>query len=233
MKGFFPDEMLIAAYLFVHERSYAFSNSELGSETTISTTIASPPRLPDGSTPDISNVPPQMRNSMHDYLSGVLTETELQSALLSIAGGIHLLEHTTYTGISNAIYERTRRQIWDAWGYRNTRGQRHYWPPTAQTLMRRLGDGYWSKAIEKAGAKTSLGRRRIGLRFTENDYHNAVIEFRHLYVRQNLRPTFSAFCEHVQKLKISGRRIPSGMSVRNYFGSWNAAMDFAEKHSEG
>lgn len=94
------------------------------------------------------------------------------------------------------------------------------WPPTSQTVKRRLGGGYWRDALSAVGIIASeRGRTRGLLIFEESDYVDAVQEFAQ-HCRNTRTPTsYKSYETWVSQEERAGRQRPSGPSLRNFFGS--------------
>lgn len=118
--------------------------------------------------------------------------------------------------ITKAAYEMWR----DTWLARFPKSDSLPWPPTAQTVMKRLGGGYWSDALRDVGLLPSeRGRSRGALVFTEeNEYETAMSEFLTTSASED-RPVSMAEYDRWAV----GRVVPSAAAVRTHFGGWNAA----------
>ena len=89
--------------------------------------------------------------------------------------------------------------------------------------MKRLGGGYWAEALRSIGLTPERGRERGLLRFTENDYDNAVVDFLAQANATGRAPTFEAYGNWVESEDRAGRRKPAPASVRIRYTSWNNA----------
>ncbi|AMM19462.1 hypothetical protein AX769_04035 [Frondihabitans sp. PAMC 28766] len=101
----------------------------------------------------------------------------------------------------------------------------HPWPADAQTVMKRLGQGYWDDAMTSAGLGTSgRGRARGLLLFSEEDYRDAVAHF--IQDRNSVNAsTGSAHYEPWREREMQGNRSrPSLPAIRNKFETWQAAI---------
>jgi hypothetical protein len=94
------------------------------------------------------------------------------------------------------------------------------WPPTSQTLRKRLGGGYWNDAVKNAGLAPHLrGRSRGALVYKATDeYVLAVSQFLADAENEQRSTSYDEYDRWA-----AGRPIPTGAGVRNYYGTWNAA----------
>jgi hypothetical protein len=143
--------------------------------------------------------------------------------LITIASArAHVVNNPTLT-ITKKCYDEKRREILDDLGLVSAQGVMP-WPPTAQTVMKRLGGGYWAEALRSIGlTPDERGRERGLLRFTESDYDNAVVDFLAQANAIGQSPTSDAYREWVESEDRAGRRRPSDASVRLRYASWNNA----------
>lgn len=144
--------------------------------------------------------------------------------LRRIAGAIEAIESGAELSLSHQAYEKTRIMVWSAEGWAGGAGT--YWPPTKQTVMKRLGDSYWEDAMLALGLKPSArrGRPRGLVKYTVADYEAAVRDYLGYCSAYKLNPTFERFEAWVAQEKVAGRGRPSSVSVRNAFGSWISAL---------
>jgi hypothetical protein len=133
----------------------------------------------------------------------------------------HAVENEAIT-ITKQRYDEVRREILDDLGLVSTHGVMP-WPPGAQTVMKRLGGGYWAEALRNIGLTAERGRERGLLRFTENDYDNAVVDFLAQANATGQAPTFEAYSDWVESEDRAGRRRPSPAAVRMRYTNWNNA----------
>ncbi|WP_156465421.1 hypothetical protein [Knoellia sp. Soil729] len=98
------------------------------------------------------------------------------------------------------------------------------WPPTSQTVMKRLGSGYWKDALASIGITASgLGRSRGLIVFEESDYQSAMTDFLHHCAATESPESFDSFEAWVSNEDRLGRQRPSGAAVRNFYQSWTNA----------
>lgn len=145
-------------------------------------------------------------------------------ALRYIAGAIEALESGATISLSHQAYEKERTRIWALEGWFG--GAEQYWPPTKQTVMKRLGDSYWDDAMLALGLTLSArrGRARGNWKYSNADYEAAVRDYLSYCKVHKLNPTFDRFEQWVKLEKASGRQRPSSMSVRNVYGGWIPAL---------
>lgn len=105
------------------------------------------------------------------------------------------------------------------------------WPPTSQTLMKRLGNGSWSTAMTSLGLTTNSGRARGAGSFSVDDYRCAVAGFLDAVAdidnRSVTSDSFAQYTAWAKERSAAGAKRPSGAAVRQHFGSWEAAKRFA------
>lgn len=97
---------------------------------------------------------------------------------------------------------------------------RQTWPPTSQTIMKRF-DGYWNNAMTAIGLAGGSGRRRGGLRYTDEDYREAIRLYHEEVTSQRKNPSYSGY---QQWLSRQDGTYPSGASIRQHFGTWADAI---------
>jgi predicted DNA-binding protein YlxM (UPF0122 family) len=153
---------------------------------------------------------------------GLETETQANILIMIANARAHAIENPAIS-ITKKRYDEVRREILDDLGLTSAQGVMP-WPPTAQTVMKRLGDGYWAEALRNIGlTPNERGRERGLLRFTEDDYDNAVVDFLAQANVTGQAATFDAYHEWVESEDRAGRRRPSDASVRLRDTSWNDA----------
>lgn len=150
-------------------------------------------------------------------------------ALRFVAGTISALESGNEVSLSHQAYEGERSKIWALEGWSG--GADPYWPPTKQTIMKRLGNSYWDDAMVSLGLIPSArrGRPRGTLKYSTADYEAAVRDYLGYCQAHSTNPTVEGFEQWVQLEKAAGRQRPSSMSVRNVFGGWISAVQSGGK----
>lgn len=123
-------------------------------------------------------------------------------------------------------YEDIRKRIWEANNW-ETSQEKSRWPPTQQTVSKRLGAGYWSNATDSLGFPSSSksGRARGGSMSKPELVWAALAGFVAHAQRAGLVPSVGNF-EEWRKSKINdGELIPSSATARKVVGSWSAAIN--------
>jgi len=153
---------------------------------------------------------------------GLPEGTRAEILMLVAAARTHVASNSTAT-ITKKRYDEVRRDILNALGLVSAQGVMP-WPPTSQTVMKRLGGGYWAEALRYLGLTSSIrGRERGLLRFSEADYDRAVVDFLAQAAATGQATTFEAFGDWIDSEERSGRRRPSSPSIRLRYGTWNNA----------
>ena len=152
---------------------------------------------------------------------GLEAETRANILIMIANARAYAVENEAAT-ITKQRYDEVRREILDDLGLVSAQGVTP-WPPGAQTVMKRLGGGYWAEALRNIGLTTERGRERGLLRFTESDYDNAIVDFLAQANATGRAPTFEAYCDWVESEDRAGRRRPSPAVVRMRYKNWNNA----------
>ena len=125
--------------------------------------------------------------------------------------------------ITKGRYDQVRREVIDGLGLASAQGLSP-WPPTSQTVMKRLGNGYWAEALTSVGlTPNSRGRERGLLRFSEEDYDKAVVDFLAEAAAVGQEATIDGYAIWIDREGRAGRRRPAPASIRLRYGSWNNA----------
>lgn len=153
---------------------------------------------------------------------GLEAETRANILIMIANARAHAVDDRVVT-ITKKRYDEVRREILDDLGLVSAQGVMP-WPPTSQTVMKRLGDGYWTEALRNIGlTPNERGRERGLLKFTEDDYDNAVVDFLAQASATGQAPTRDAYGDWVESEDRAGRRRPSVESVCLRYTSWNNA----------
>ncbi|MET3203952.1 UNVERIFIED_ORG: hypothetical protein ABIB21_000728 [Arthrobacter sp. UYEF13] len=124
--------------------------------------------------------------------------------------------------ITGARYQELRDELVVAFGLVSRQGA-FPWPPTRQTVMKRFGG--WNEALEAMGiGLASKGRPKGLVKFTREDYDDAVRDFCFHASAAETNATYAAYDEWVKQELAAGRSRPSGASVRNVYGTWADAL---------
>lgn len=101
------------------------------------------------------------------------------------------------------------------------------WPPTSQTVMKRLGGGSWAAAMASLELVANTGRARGAGTFGDDDYRRAIVEFLTAAADDDdpsvTSTSFAAYSAWAKGRQAAGARHPSGAAVRQHFGGWDAA----------
>ncbi|NHD17739.1 MULTISPECIES: sigma factor-like helix-turn-helix DNA-binding protein [unclassified Actinopolyspora] len=162
------------------------------------------------------------------------SEEDVSNIICLIISARHYLitgkEDVTLTG---KLYRDYRAEILEEFGNSSRKGSSS-WPPTDQTIMKRLGNGYWADAMRNIGVSPgTIGRSRGLLVFEEEDYTQAVADYLDHAALSGQVPTFDRYSNWVAAEERSGRRRPSSDSVRIRYKTWTSAKRaaYSEKPS--
>jgi hypothetical protein len=175
--------------------------------------------------------PPELSSDMVDSVSAMLTNQDtphliplVQNALRA---GQQSLERNPGLTISAKRYAEIRSEFITKHGIRSSKGKQ-IWPVGATTILKRAG-GSWNDALRAAGFSTSTQQTPQGFgsaRFTPEQFSNAMKTFTSDAARGNFSTKLQHYVEWRKHLIKQGRTdIPSGPSIRNFYGSWSAALD--------
>ncbi|MDQ0617349.1 sigma factor-like helix-turn-helix DNA-binding protein [Arthrobacter globiformis] len=124
--------------------------------------------------------------------------------------------------ITGARYQELRDELVVAFGLVSRQGA-FPWPPTRQTVMKRFGG--WNEALEAMGIGTTRqGRSKGLLKFTREEYDDAVSDFCFHATAAETNATYAAYDDWVKQELAAGRSRPSGASVRNIYRTWADAL---------
>ncbi len=153
---------------------------------------------------------------------GLSAGTRAEILMLVAAARAYIIDNPAVT-ITKQRYDEVRRDILRALGLVSAQGVMP-WPPTSQTVMKRLGSGYWAEALRYLGlTPSSRGRERGLLRFSEDDYAKAVVDFLAQAAVTGQATTFETFRDWIDSEERAGRRRPSPPSIRLRYVTWNNA----------
>ncbi|MFE7075761.1 sigma factor-like helix-turn-helix DNA-binding protein [Streptomyces sp. NPDC057620] len=127
------------------------------------------------------------------------------------------------TGLSAQRYNGQRRQILSELGLESRKGSAP-WPPTSQTVMKRIGHGAWGDALTGIGLTPDRRGRPKGLIvFDEEHYPAALNQYLEYCVTNSQTSTFTGYQTWVDAEDRAGRRHPSAAAVRFRYGNWISA----------
>ena len=161
---------------------------------------------------------PEPNAELADLFRTMLPEQATYFAGLIAAGKAYVANHSDIR-LTSQRYDRIRSRILENFDIRGGRG-RQAWPPTSQTIMKRF-DGLWNNALTSIGLQAATGRRPGGLRYTSDDYRNAIRLYHDWAVSQKRTPSYAGY-QAWQKSQET--RYPSGASVRQHFLTWADAI---------
>ncbi len=95
------------------------------------------------------------------------------------------------------------------------------WPPTAQTVANRIGQGAWGPAMIAMGIRPPANPAVSAERFTRADYEQAITVFIEFAVKNELPISSSQYDSWRSTVS---PQYPSLASVRNRFGGWKNAV---------
>lgn len=155
-------------------------------------------------------------------LAGDATEEDVATVLGVIgAAQKHAGEHPD-ASITGARYNELRQDLVNTLGWVSAKGSSP-WPPTRQTLTRR--HKYWNVALAAMGLATAGRGRTPGLvKFTDEQYASAMEFFVATQKAAGCSATYAAYEDLARDLAETEAPIPSGSSMRNYFGGWAEAL---------
>ncbi|MFF2928075.1 sigma factor-like helix-turn-helix DNA-binding protein [Streptomyces celluloflavus] len=166
-------------------------------------------------------------DEMEEMGQALLREGVEPTAVAEILGLIHaaqeLVRSGAKVGIPAARYNARRESVLEELGMESNKGSRP-WPPTSQTVMKRLGEGAWAEAQIALGlTPDSRGRPKGLLLFELRDYSEAVADFLRDAQSTSSPDTYQGYASWVEAEERSGRRRPSAESVRLHYRGWTAA----------
>ncbi|AZN30276.1 5'-methylthioadenosine/S-adenosylhomocysteine nucleosidase [Flaviflexus salsibiostraticola] len=152
-------------------------------------------------------------------LSRDLHDEQVGSFAELVAAGKQFVAENPAVRITSQRYDTIRAEILQDLNLVGGRG-RQTWPPTSQTIMKRF-DGYWNNAMTAIGLTGGSGRRRGGLRYSDQDYREAIRLYHEAMNAERRNPSYSGY---QQWLSSQDKPYPSGASIRQHFGTWADAI---------
>lgn len=129
--------------------------------------------------------------------------------------------------LSAQEYERTRAEMLTAWGVSSSKGA-SLWPPTSQTVSKRVGDGSWSKALASLGLEVApIGRTRGASTYSNEQFLAALHGFIADCEAKGVNPTYLRYVEWSRVQRKEHRSVPAAATMRQHFGSWAKALEYA------
>ena len=147
-------------------------------------------------------------------LSAVSTTSEEVATLAGLA--VQARHAPDPLSLTKNDYESWR----DRWLERFPKAGNVPWPPTSQTIMKRLGGGFWNEAARDAGLTANTqGRTRGAIFYTgAAEYEDALASFFADCAAAGRSPTVAEY-DRWRK----GRVVPTSAAVRNKYRTWTAA----------
>ena len=163
-------------------------------------------------------------SELHEALGDRGFSSDQIAEILAVATGARELAGTTELSLSKKRYSELRIAAVSA---QADSRQRYPWPADAQTVMRRLGNLYWTDAMIEIGLVASEGGRSKGLlHFTDSSYPSALGKYVADRRAAGAGASYDDYDVWRRREYRDGRTWPSGMAIRNRFGSWASAMRF-------
>jgi len=196
----FSDEFIKAAVLWVIGRQHNFRASKEETATVVGHKL--------------------LAEILKHCKDGFMPNLSVEEIIRAVAGSQVAIDSGATIRMPHAIYEETRLEVWAAEGWAG--GAEPYWPPTRQTVMRRMGNGYWLDAMKEIGVLPSekKGRARGLLFYTEDGYKDSIKSYYLACAALSKSPTHLGYEDWHRVEKLAGTQRPSGVSVRNFFGGW-------------
>jgi hypothetical protein len=142
--------------------------------------------------------------------------------ILAVAIEAREFAATTPCSLAKAKYDQLRTPTADS--QQDNEGL-HPWPADAQTVMKRLGNGYWADAMLKLGLiRNERGRSKGLLVFSEESYPGALNKYVSDRRSAGATTSFDDYDVWRRREYRVGRTWPSGVSIRLRFGTWSSAM---------
>lgn len=135
--------------------------------------------------------------------------------------------------LSAARADEVRKLILKEWRISSSKGAL-LWPTGSRTIAVRLGKGKWNDALARLGLRASgRGRAQGSGRFNEAVMRTILTEFLETAEHAGLSATLGGYTSWSKEQRALGRQdVPSTASVRQRFGTWGKAMEFASRTEE-
>lgn len=162
-----------------------------------------------------------MEELSETLLQGDATQDDVATVLGIIGAAKKFSESEPGLTITGARYNELRHELVETLGWVSAKGSAP-WPPTRQTFAHRFGS--WNEALESMGLATAeRGRSRGLVKFTEQDYLDAMRMFLTHQQDSGQSASFAAYEKLAKELSGTDAEIPSGAAIRNHFGGWTDA----------
>jgi len=170
---------------------------------------------------DISPIPDDIATAVRSQLSG--NATAVAEALGHVSAAITAIGSDPNITLTAKKYDAERSNYVTTLGLTSDRGQ-IAWPPTSQTVSKR-SNGYWNDALVGLGIQVKAGRQRGTVKFTEQEYLQALRDFLEWAETNGLSPSVAAYgvwSSDGGKGPVPGR--PSSAAIRQRFNTWRTAI---------
>ena len=178
---------------------------------------------------DHIDVEDELGNDLDDIKEHILVTVEDEEAadeiLTTVAAGKKHIETSdkSESSITKLQFDRVREDFIDAWG-RTGEANSRIWPTTSQTVMKRLGGGFWTQALEACGVESGSALREYNRTYSEQDMWDAVDAFYKYCVANDLHfvaSNYDKWADHVRE-ENPGVSYPSFATLRNRLGKWSS-----------
>lgn len=179
----------------------------------------------------------ELQDTVTQMLQDQGAAEKIPQALEAVRAGRDAVAADPSLSLSAQKYAQLRAQFLETQGAAPARG-RNVWPVGASTILKRAS-GSWSAALQKVGLAASSRARPSGFgsaRFTQEQFRAALRDFTANGGRAGFTTSYQSYVDWRTREQQRGRSdLPSGPSIRNSYGSWNAALqqDGVEPGTEG
>ncbi|GHA31095.1 hypothetical protein GCM10010329_63160 [Streptomyces spiroverticillatus] len=156
--------------------------------------------------------------------AGLSTASVAEVLVLAHAARLHVEAHPD-TGLSAQNYDAMRKTVLADLGLtEHSKKGGAPWPPTSQTVRKRLGQGLWAEVLARLGLqRDTRGRQPGGVLFDREDYLTAMADFLAHCTATSQPSSNDVYAAWITGEERAGRNRPSPQAVRLEFRSWTAA----------
>lgn len=178
---------------------------------------------------DHIDIEDELGNDLDDIKEHILVTVEddesADEILATVAAGKKHIETVdkSESSITKLQYDRVREEFIEAWGHENVVNSR-LWPTTSQTIMKRLGNGFWTQALEACGVESGSALREYNRTYDEADMWKAVDDFYKYCVANDVNFVAGNYDDwaNMARQENPGVNYPSFATLRNRLGKWSA-----------
>ena len=178
---------------------------------------------------DHIDVEDELGNDLDDIKEHILVTVKdgdaADEVIATVAAGKKLVETVdkSESTITKLQFDKVREEFIEAWGHGDTVNNR-LWPTTSQTVMKRLGDGFWTQALEKCGVESGSALREYSRTYDEQDMWDAVDEFYKYCVSSGVHFVAGNYDDWANQAREDnpGTNYPSLATLRNRLGKWSS-----------